>query len=83
MELGVTVISDIGLITCVGFAAIPKFYIDYTRYLQTLIHYRFHIPILRSNFTILRRSLQSSLQNRKIPSHPLSTLQPPLLPAHD
>jgi hypothetical protein len=80
MERSPSVISDTGLIIRVSFAAIPKFYTDNTSNLQKLIHYWFSIPILHSNFTISRRSLQSSLQNREIPSHPLST--PPLLPAH-
>jgi hypothetical protein len=82
MELGPTVISDMGLITRIGFAAIPKFYTDNMSNLQKLIHYWFPIPILRSNFTISWWTLQSSMQNREIPSHPLSTLQPPPLPTH-
>jgi hypothetical protein len=82
MELGPTVISNTGLITRVDFAAIPKFYTDSTSNLQKLIHYWLPIPILRSNFTISQWSLQSSLQNREIPSHPLSTPQLPLLPTH-
>jgi hypothetical protein len=39
MEMGPTVISDTGLITRVGFAAIPKFYTDNTSNLQKQIHY--------------------------------------------
>jgi hypothetical protein len=39
MELGPTVISDMGLITRIGFAAIPKFYTDNMSNLQKLIHY--------------------------------------------
>jgi hypothetical protein len=50
--------------------------------IQKLIHYLFPIPILRSNFTISQRSLQFSLQNREIPSHPLSMPQQSELPAH-
>jgi hypothetical protein len=75
MELGPTVISDTWLITRVGFAAIPKFYTDNTSNLRKLIQYWCPIPILHSNCTISRWSLQSSLQNREIPSHPLSMPQ--------
>jgi hypothetical protein len=82
IELGPTVISDAGLITRVGFAALPKFYTDNSSNIQKLIYYWFPIPILCSNFTILQRSLQSLLQNREIRSHPLSTPQQPSLPAH-
>jgi hypothetical protein len=38
-ELGPTVISDAGLITRVGFAALPKFYINNSSIIQMLIYY--------------------------------------------
>jgi hypothetical protein len=60
-----TVISDAGLITRVGFAALPKFYTDNSCIIQKLIYYWFPIPILRLNFTISQWSLKSSLQNRE------------------
>jgi hypothetical protein len=69
IELGPTVISDAGLITRVGFAALPKYYTDNSSNIQKLIYYWFPIPILRSNFTISQRSLQSSLQHIEIRSH--------------
>jgi hypothetical protein len=65
IELGPIVISGAGLITCVGFAALPKFYTDNSSNIQKLIYYWFPIPILGSNFTISQRSLQSSLQTEK------------------
>jgi hypothetical protein len=70
IELGPTVISDAGLITCVGFAALPKFYTNNLSIIQKLIYNWFPIPILYANFTISQCSLQSSLQNREIWSHP-------------
>jgi hypothetical protein len=82
IELGPTIISDVGLITSVGFAANPKFYTNNSSIIQKLIYYWFPITILCANFTISQHNLQSSLQNREIRSHPLSTLQPPPLPAH-
>jgi hypothetical protein len=39
IELDPTVISDKGLITRVGFAALTKFYTDNTSNIQKLIHY--------------------------------------------
>jgi hypothetical protein len=38
-ELGPTVISDAGLITHVGFAALPKFYTNNSSIIQKLIYY--------------------------------------------
>jgi hypothetical protein len=80
IELGPRVISDAGLITRVEFAALPKFYTDNSSIIQNLMYYWF--PILCANFTISQRSLQSSLQNREIRSHPFSTPQPPPVPVH-
>jgi hypothetical protein len=37
--MGPTVISDAGLITRIGFAALPKFYIDNLSIIQKLICY--------------------------------------------
>jgi hypothetical protein len=37
--MGPTVISDARLITRVGFAALPKFYIDNSSIIQNLIYY--------------------------------------------
>jgi hypothetical protein len=39
MELGPTVISDVGLITRVGFAALPKFCTDNSSIIQKPIYY--------------------------------------------
>jgi hypothetical protein len=39
IELGPTVISDVGLITRVGFAALPIFYTDNSSIIQKLIYY--------------------------------------------
>jgi hypothetical protein len=39
LHLGYTVISDTGLITRVGFAALPKFYTDNSSIIQNLIYY--------------------------------------------
>jgi hypothetical protein len=38
-RMGPTVISDTGLITRVGFAALPKFYTDNSSIIQKLIYY--------------------------------------------
>jgi hypothetical protein len=82
IELKLTVISDAGLITRVGFATLPKFYKDNSSIVQKQIYYLFPITILCANFTFSQRNLQSSLQNREIRNHPFSTPQPPPVPAH-
>jgi hypothetical protein len=38
-RLGPTVISDVGQITRVGFATLPKFYTDNSSVIQKLIYY--------------------------------------------